>query len=163
MSAKRITWPPPLHFRQLASCEHEWGIEKSTFRLNIIFARFNAIILFARSSSSPPPPPTMSLEAECVAHPTAGLETTSCRFFFRGRVLFYLVISSNSFEKINWSFLFNKPTIFTVDASRLLPPLSNLNYFPEDPFLVIPKFDRLAVVILFYMWWMLSGIASTEG
>lgn len=33
----------------------------------------------------------------------------------------------------------------------------------EDPFLVIPKFDRLAVVILFYMWWMLSGIASTEG
>lgn len=73
------------------------------------------------------------------------------------------MISSNSFEKINWSFLFNKPTIFTVDASRLLPPLSNLNYFPEDPFLVIPKFDRLAVVILFYMWWMLSGIASTEG
>ncbi|KHJ94121.1 hypothetical protein OESDEN_05953 [Oesophagostomum dentatum] len=33
----------------------------------------------------------------------------------------------------------------------------------EDPFLVIPKFDRIAVILLFYMWWMLSGIASTEG
>ncbi|WKY06931.1 hypothetical protein Q1695_006815 [Nippostrongylus brasiliensis] len=33
----------------------------------------------------------------------------------------------------------------------------------EDPFLVIPKFDRLATVTLFYMWWLLAGIASTEG
>nr|CDJ82595.1 Major facilitator superfamily MFS-1 domain containing protein [Haemonchus contortus] len=33
----------------------------------------------------------------------------------------------------------------------------------EDPFLVIPKFDRVPVLLLFYMWWMLCGIASTEG
>ncbi|PIO65500.1 hypothetical protein TELCIR_12826, partial [Teladorsagia circumcincta] len=33
----------------------------------------------------------------------------------------------------------------------------------EDPFLVIPKFDRTPVVLLFYLWWMLCGVASTEG
>uniref|UniRef100_A0A0K0D6S6 MFS domain-containing protein n=1 Tax=Angiostrongylus cantonensis TaxID=6313 RepID=A0A0K0D6S6_ANGCA len=33
----------------------------------------------------------------------------------------------------------------------------------EDPFLVIPKFDRVAVLLLFYMWWLLCGVASTEG
>ncbi|VDM76613.1 unnamed protein product [Strongylus vulgaris] len=33
----------------------------------------------------------------------------------------------------------------------------------EDPFLVIPKYDRIAVTLLFYMWWMLCGVASTEG
>ncbi|KAK5972863.1 MFS domain-containing protein [Trichostrongylus colubriformis] len=33
----------------------------------------------------------------------------------------------------------------------------------EDPFLVIPKFDRIAVLLLFFMWWMLCGAASTEG
>ncbi|KAK6059032.1 hypothetical protein COOONC_03338, partial [Cooperia oncophora] len=33
----------------------------------------------------------------------------------------------------------------------------------EDPFLVIPKFDRVPVLLLFYMWWMLCGVASTEG
>ncbi|CAJ0603064.1 unnamed protein product [Cylicocyclus nassatus] len=33
----------------------------------------------------------------------------------------------------------------------------------QDPFLVIPKFDRLAVIYLFYVWWMLCGVASTEG
>ncbi|KAK6746643.1 hypothetical protein RB195_000114 [Necator americanus] len=32
-----------------------------------------------------------------------------------------------------------------------------------DPFLVIPKFDRIAVLFLFYTWWMLCGVASTEG
>ncbi|KHJ78134.1 hypothetical protein OESDEN_22246, partial [Oesophagostomum dentatum] len=35
--------------------------------------------------------------------------------------------------------------------------------FSEDPFLVIPKFDRVAVILLFYVWWMLSGIAGTQG
>ncbi|KAL6738139.1 hypothetical protein Aduo_011718 [Ancylostoma duodenale] len=33
----------------------------------------------------------------------------------------------------------------------------------EDPFLVIPKFDRIAVCLLFYMWWMMCGVASTGG
>ncbi|KAK6023427.1 hypothetical protein OSTOST_10787, partial [Ostertagia ostertagi] len=33
----------------------------------------------------------------------------------------------------------------------------------KDPFLVIPKFDRTAVLLLFYLWWMLCGVASTEG
>ncbi|KJH43775.1 hypothetical protein DICVIV_10204 [Dictyocaulus viviparus] len=33
----------------------------------------------------------------------------------------------------------------------------------DDPFLVIPKFDRIAVLLLFYMWWLLCGVASTEG
>ncbi|KAK5970800.1 Major facilitator superfamily domain-containing [Trichostrongylus colubriformis] len=34
---------------------------------------------------------------------------------------------------------------------------------PEDPSLVIPKFDRIAVLLLFFIWWMLCGAASTEG
>lgn len=34
---------------------------------------------------------------------------------------------------------------------------------PEDPFLVIPKFDRVAVCLLFYMWWMMCGVASSGG
>ena len=33
----------------------------------------------------------------------------------------------------------------------------------EDPFTVIPRFDRVAVALLFFYWWMFSGIASTEG
>lgn len=33
----------------------------------------------------------------------------------------------------------------------------------EDPFLVIPKFDRVAVCLLFYMWWMMCGVASSGG
>ena len=32
-----------------------------------------------------------------------------------------------------------------------------------DPFLVIPLFDRLAVVLLFFYWWTFSGVSSTEG
>ncbi|WKY06937.1 hypothetical protein Q1695_006817 [Nippostrongylus brasiliensis] len=32
-----------------------------------------------------------------------------------------------------------------------------------DPFLVIPKFDRVAVVLLFYLWWMMCGVASAGG
>ncbi|PIO60651.1 hypothetical protein TELCIR_17848, partial [Teladorsagia circumcincta] len=32
-----------------------------------------------------------------------------------------------------------------------------------DPFLVIPKFDRVAVCLLFYMWWMMCGVASSGG
>uniref|UniRef100_A0A7I5EAQ0 MFS domain-containing protein n=1 Tax=Haemonchus contortus TaxID=6289 RepID=A0A7I5EAQ0_HAECO len=33
----------------------------------------------------------------------------------------------------------------------------------EDPFLIIPKFDRVAVGLLFYMWWMMCGVASSGG
>ncbi|KAK5972864.1 MFS domain-containing protein [Trichostrongylus colubriformis] len=33
----------------------------------------------------------------------------------------------------------------------------------EDPFLIIPKFDRIAVCLLFFMWWMMCGVASSGG
>ena len=33
----------------------------------------------------------------------------------------------------------------------------------EDPFLVIPKFDHMAVLLLFLYTWVYSGFASTEG
>lgn len=32
-----------------------------------------------------------------------------------------------------------------------------------DPFTIIPRFDRQAVCVLFFYWWMLCGIGSTEG
>ena len=32
----------------------------------------------------------------------------------------------------------------------------------EDPFTVIPRFDRVAVAVLFFCWWIFSGIWGTE-
>ncbi|CAI4223859.1 unnamed protein product [Auanema sp. JU1783] len=33
----------------------------------------------------------------------------------------------------------------------------------SDPFLIIPKFDKVAVAIMFFVWWILSGVSSTQG
>lgn len=32
----------------------------------------------------------------------------------------------------------------------------------EDPFLVIPQFDRTAILLLFFFWWIYSAMASFE-
>uniref|UniRef100_A0A8R1DK84 Major facilitator superfamily (MFS) profile domain-containing protein n=1 Tax=Caenorhabditis japonica TaxID=281687 RepID=A0A8R1DK84_CAEJA len=32
----------------------------------------------------------------------------------------------------------------------------------SDPYFVLPKFDRLPVILLFYMWWLLCGVVCVE-
>lgn len=33
----------------------------------------------------------------------------------------------------------------------------------EGDLLVVPKFDRMAVFVLFFLWWMVSGFFTVEG
>ncbi|UMM29142.1 hypothetical protein L5515_011653 [Caenorhabditis briggsae] len=32
----------------------------------------------------------------------------------------------------------------------------------QDPYFVLPKFDRLPVLLLFYMWWLMCGVVCVE-
>lgn len=32
----------------------------------------------------------------------------------------------------------------------------------SDPYFVLPKFDRLPVLLLFYMWWLMCGVVCVE-
>ncbi|KAK6053450.1 hypothetical protein COOONC_09045 [Cooperia oncophora] len=80
--------------------------------------------------------------------------------FFVGPLLFNMYTSAAFFM-----FLINIISIFVVHIVLVEDYVGIISddEKKEDPFLVIPKFDRVPVLLLFYMWWMLCGVASTEG